>query len=264
VNNRIDAKFSVLRRNKKKAFIVFITAGDPNLAVTEKLIYAFDRIGVDIIELGVPFSDPLADGPTIQAASERSLKHHVSLEKILQLVKKVRKRTDIPIVLMTYYNPVFHYGEESFIKKTSQCGVDGLIVPDLPPEEGETLIRLAKGSGLATIFFLSPTTTAQRIQSVVKKSTGFIYFVSLTGVTGARTQIPKEIAVQVKKAKRYTSKPICVGFGISTPAQVKSVGRIADGVIIGSAIVNAIKKNRGKKTLVRNVSRFVSGLKGAV
>lgn len=258
--NRIDQKFKKLHAHKKKAFIAFITAGDPDLKTTEQLVLAFEGAGVDIVELGVPFSDPLADGPTIQAASQRALKRHVNLEGILAAVKRIRQKSQIPVALMTYYNPVFHYGEERFAREARACGVDGLIVPDLPPEEGHGLIRAARQNGLATVFFLAPTTTPRRMKHIVNASTGFIYYVSLTGVTGARQELPASLTQQVRLAKRMTRKPICVGFGVSTPAQVRMVAKTADGVIVGSAIVNAIDKNKGKKQLVANVARFVREL----
>ena len=258
--NRIDQKFKDLRRKKAKAFIAFITAGDPNLKTTEQLVLAFERAGVDIIELGVPFSDPLADGPTIQASYQRALKKHVCLDDILKLVTRIRQKSHIPIALMSSYNPVFHYGEERFIAKAMAAGIDGIIIPDLPPEEAHILVRSARKNNVATIFLLAPTTTPQRMRHIVNAVTGFVYYVSLTGVTGARQKLPDTIAHQVKLAKKLTRKPICVGFGISTPAQAKMVVKVADGVIVGSAIVNAIAQNKGKRQLVANVARFVQKL----
>ena len=255
--NRIDKKFNKLRKQHKKAFIAFITAGDPSLRITEELVYSFEGNGVDIVELGVPFSDPLADGPTIQASSQRSLKKGTNLSKIMNTVKRIRQRSEIPIALMTYYNPIFHYGESKFLKDAQKCGVDGIIVPDLPPEEAASFIKLAKINRITVSFFLAPTTTRQRMKKVIKATTGFIYYVSLTGVTGARKAFSANNTTNIRSAKRMTKKPICVGFGISTSAQVKSVAKIADGVIVGSAIVNQIEKNRGKANLVKNVSQFV-------
>jgi len=255
--NRIDQKFRELKGKRKKAFIAFITAGDPSLRITEELVYSFERNGVDIIELGVPFSDPLADGPVIQASSQRSIKNGTSLSKILNTVKRIRQRSQIPIALMTYYNPVFYYGEAKFIKDAHKCGVDGIIIPDLPPEEADGIIKLARAQRLATIFFLAPTTTRQRMKRIVKVATGFIYYVSFAGVTGASKGFSNRNAVNIRSAKRATQKPVCVGFGVSTPTQVRSVAKMADGVIVGSAIVDRIDKNRGKKSLVTNVSRFV-------
>lgn len=258
--NRIDQKFKDLKKKRKKAFIAFITAGDPGLRTTEQLVLAFEGAGVDIVELGVPFSDPLADGPTIQAASQRALRKHVNLENILATVKRVRRRSQIPIALMTYYNPVFHYGEKRFMRTAKACGVDGIIVPDLPPEEGRGLIRAARENGLVTVFFLAPTTTPKRMKHIINVSTGFIYYVSLTGVTGARQKLPDSLTQQIRRAKRLTRKSVCVGFGVSTPAQVRLVAKAADGVIVGSAIVQQIAKNKGKKQLVSNVARFVRKL----
>jgi tryptophan synthase alpha chain len=262
--NRIARTFSHLRKNKQKAFIAYITAGDPNLSTTEQLVYAFEMAGVDLIELGVPFSDPMADGPTIQAASQRALKNHVSLTDILALVTRIRKRSAIPIALMTYYNPVFRMGDEAFCKAAQKAGVDGVIIPDLPPEEAQTLRKAAVNTDLSTIFFMAPTTTTERLKKTVKVATGFIYYVSLTGVTGARVELSRSIAGDIKRAKRLTDKPVCVGFGISNADQVRTVGKIADGVIVGSAIVKEIEKNRGKKDLVKNVANYVKTLVSAL
>ena len=213
--NRIDKTFKDLKRKKKKAFIAFITAGDPSLRITEELVHSFERNGVDIIELGVPFSDPLADGPTIQASSQRSLKKGINLTKILNTVKNIRQRSGIPITLMTYYNPIFHYGESKFIRDAHKCGVDGLIIPDLPPEEANGITKLARIKGLSTIFFLAPTTTKERMKRIVKAATGFVYYVSFAGVTGAQKSFSKKNITNIKSAKKITQKPICVGFGVS-------------------------------------------------
>ncbi|MCX5680773.1 MAG: tryptophan synthase subunit alpha, partial [Candidatus Omnitrophica bacterium] len=206
--NRIDKKFIQLRKQGKKAFIAFITAGDPSLAITEKLVLAFEKAGVDIIELGVPFSDPLADGATIQAASQRSLSRGTTLLKILGLVKRLRQKTELPMALMTYYNPVFHFGESRFVKLASSVGVDGLIIPDLPPEEATCLIKQARQKNLATIFFLAPTTNPNRVPFINKASSGFIYYVSVAGVTGARTALPQSLIADLKQIKRKVSKPL--------------------------------------------------------
>jgi tryptophan synthase alpha chain len=258
--NRIDTKFAELRRVGKKAFIVYLTAGYPSLAVTEELVCSLEAAGVDIVELGVPFSDPMADGPTIQASSQQALAQGVTLTKILASVQKIRRHTQVPMVLMTYYNPVFHFGEERFVREACQTGVDGLIVPDLPPQEASVLIRSARKEDLATIFFLAPTTTPQRMPQIIEAASGFIYYVSVTGVTGARQHLPAEMLTNIKKAKRVTSKPICVGFGISTPQQVAQVASIADGVIVGSAVIKEIEKAQGQADLVKRVSCFVKEL----
>jgi tryptophan synthase alpha chain len=258
--NRIDAKFNELRKARKKAFIAYITAGDPSLTKTVELVLALEQAGADIVELGVPFSDPLADGPTIQNASFRALKRGTTVPKILAAVKKIRKSSSIPLALMTYYNPVFHFGEEKFVAAAKEAGVDGLIIPDLPIEEAGKLCRAAKAKGLSMVFFLAPTTTKERMPRIIKAATGFIYFLSVSGVTGARTSIPADLQKNIRQAKRLTKKPICVGFGISTPQQVKAVARVADGVIVGSAIVKEVQRNSGRADLVRRVSSFVRNL----
>jgi len=258
--NRIEQKFAQLKSNNKKAFIAFITAGDPDLQTTEELVLGFEQNGVDIVELGVPFSDPLADGKTIQAASQRALANGVTSEKVFNLVQKLRQKTQIPIALMMYYNPIFHYGDAKFVAKAKACGVDGLIIPDLPPEEAGVLKRAAVENEITTVFFMAPTTTVQRMRLISDYSTGFIYFVSLTGVTGVRTVLPSAVTKQIKLAKTVTDKPVCIGFGISNPTQVREMAKQADGVIVGSAIINEIDANKGKPDLVPIVCRFVKQL----
>lgn len=258
--NRIDQKFAQLRKEDRKAVIIFLTAGYPDLETTEKLIIRFSEIGVDIIEIGVPFSDPMADGPLIQEASRYALEKNVHILEILYLVKKVRKVTQIPICLMTYYNPVFCFGDRKFAEKAALSGVDGVIIPDLPPEEARIFTKAAVKVGLDTIFFLAPTSTPFRIKTVARASKGFIYYVSLTGVTGLRQNIPADLKFCIGQIKKYTDKPVCVGFGISSPEQVKQVHRIADGAIIGSAVINQIRDNIGNTDLVGKVVSFVAGL----
>lgn len=259
--NRIEAKFRQLRKNKQKAFIVFITGGYPNLNITKQLILRFAQIGVDIIEIGVPFSDPMADGPIIQEASQKALEKKINLREILNLVKIVRQGTQIPICLMTYYNPIFCFGERKFVSAAKNSGVDGLIVPDLPPDEAKQLIPLCRRANLDTIFFLSPTSPIERIKIIDKVSRGFIYYVSLTGVTGARKKLPQDLLENVKRIKKVTNQPVCVGFGVSSAKQVKAISRFADGVIVGSAIVKKIKENLRKKGLVKIVGKFTANLK---
>jgi len=258
--NRIEKRFKALKRKNKKAFIAFITAGYPSLAITEKLILEFDRLGVDIVELGVPFSDPLADGPIIQEASQSALNKNTHLIDILNLVKKVRRQTEIPLCLMTYYNPIFCFGEYKFVSCAKDAGVDGVIIPDLPPEEGKSFIKCAKIRGLDTICFISPTSSKERMQSIAKVATGFIYYVSLTGVTGARKNLPADLVGNLKAIKKYTDKPVCVGFGVSSSSQIKQIYKIADGAIVGSAIVKIIKDNIGKPDLIKRVSNFTRSL----
>ncbi len=262
--NRIDNKFIQLRASGKKAFIAFLTAGDPDLAATEKLVLAFDRAGVDIVEIGVPFSDPLADGPTIQAASYRSLQKGTTLSAILALVARIRRKSAIPLALMTYYNPVFNFGEKKFAVQAKAAGVDGVIIPDLPLEEADAWRTAAAREGLAAVFLLAPTSGETRMASVVQASTGFIYYVSIAGITGARQAVPSEIVAKIRLAKTLTDKPVCVGFGVTTPAQAHAMARIADGVIVGSAIVKEINNNARSKDMPQQVARFVARLVRAV
>jgi tryptophan synthase alpha chain len=259
--NRIERKFNELRRDRKKAFIAFITAGYPSLAVTKKLILEFARIGVDIIELGVPFSDPMSDGPIIQESSQFALRRNTQLKDILKLVKEVRCLTAIPLCLMTYYNPIFCFPQDNFLRQARGAGVDGVIIPDLPPDEGRGLLKSAGRNGLDVICFISPTTSLRRAKFIAGIARGFIYYVSLTGVTGERQALPSDMPRHVRALKRITSKPICVGFGVSQPRQVKEIYRFADGVIVGSAIVKKIKENIHRKDLVQRVSNYVKRLK---
>lgn len=258
--NNIENKFQDLKNQKKKAFIAFITAGDPDLKTTEDLVVALEKAGVDIIELGIPFSDPLADGPTIQASFFRALNKGTNVKKILETVKRIRLKSSIPIAFMTSYNPILRFGEEKFIKACAQAGVDGLIIPDLPPEEAQTLRQRAGLYDIATIFFVAPTSQDERIRSNTKASSGFVYYVSLTGITGTQKAVARSVVKRINHIKKFTSKPVCVGFGISTPQQVKEIGQAADGVIVGSAIVKAIEQNKGNGDLVPAVSRYVSSL----
>jgi tryptophan synthase alpha chain len=247
---------------KNKALIAFITAGDPDLAATEKLIYILAASGADIIELGVPFSDSIADGPTIQSSYQRALRKNVDLKSILGLVKKVKtlkklkRRKVVPIILMGSYNLFYKYGINKFAAEAAAAGVDGLIVPDLPPEDSRLLQSACKKCKMDTIFLVSPVSSPQRIKLAAKSSTGFIYLISLTGITGERRQLPKTLKDSVQRLRRITKKPIAVGFGISTPEQARSVAKLADGVIVGSAIVK-LAHNKG----IGAVGRFVKKLK---
>lgn len=259
--NRIEHKFAELKRKKKKAFIVFITAGYPSMAMTKSLIYELSRQGADIIELGVPFSDPIADGPIIQEASQSALKKKVNISTILDLVKEIRRDLDTPIVLMSYYNPILRFGEEKFIRQASSKGVDGVIIPDLPPEEAHPFIALARRHNLDTIFFLAPTSSLKRIKFISGASRGFIYYVSLTGVTGPKKKLPTDLANKIRLIKRHTNKPICVGFGISLATQIKEIYKIADGVIVGSAVIKKIRDNLKNKDLISQIGKLINALK---
>jgi tryptophan synthase alpha chain len=258
--NKIEQKFKDLKSQKRKAFIAFITAGDPDLKTTEDLVVALEGAGVDIIELGIPFSDPLADGPTIQASFFRALNKGTTVKKILETVKRIRQKTSVPIAFMTSYNPILRFGEEKFVKACADVGVDGLIVPDLPPEEAKNLRALAQRYHIATIFFVAPTSVDERIKSNAKASSGFVYYVSLTGITGTQKAVAQSVVKKINHIKRFTNKPVCVGFGISTPQQVKDIGKAADGVIVGSAIVKAIQAHCGEKDFVSKVSKYVRSL----
>ena len=258
--NRIDKKFKELKKQGKKAFIAFLTCGYPNITITEKLVLGLDKSGVSLIELGVPFSDPIADGPIIQEASNKALKNNITLYSTLNLVKKLRRKTELPLCVMTYYNPVFVFGEENFIRKAKDAGLDGLIIPDLPPEEAGSLFKACRRYGVYLILFLAPTTSRQRAKSIVKKARGFIYYVSLTGVTGSRKGLSADLLENLRQIKRMTKVPVCAGFGISRPEHVKEVFKAADGAIVGSAIIEKIKQNIGRRDLVQKVSSFTRGL----
>jgi tryptophan synthase alpha chain len=263
--SRIKNTFNRLKKKNETALIPYLMAGDPDMAATKQLVLALEKAGADIIELGAPFSDPLADGPTIQKAAIRSLKHGTSIGDVLGLVKDVRAESKIPLILMTYYNLIFHYGEERFVRDAVAAGLDGIILPDLPPEEAGTLVPLAKKAGLDMIFLLAPTSTDERIKLVTRLSQGFVYYVSLTGVTGARTGLQQSIQESLQRIKALTDKPVAVGFGISSPDQAAQVAQWgADGVIVGSALVKVIEENGGSPDLVEKSAAFVKALKQGV
>ncbi len=261
--DRISETFKDLKKRGEKALIAFITAGDPDLKTTRDLIFEIEKAGADIIELGIPFSDPMADGPTIQLSSERALKKGARLGQILTLVREVREKSGMPIILFGYYNPILNYGLKRFAKDAGQSGVDGTLVVDLPPEEADELKKELDRESIDLIFLLTPTSDERRIKVVTDKASGFIYFVSVAGVTGARKELSSGISGYIKKVRRFTDLPLGVGFGISTPAQAREVSRCSDGVIVGSAIVNIIAGNSGK-TLLKKVHAFVSGLKRGI
>lgn len=260
---RIEKTFKRLGENGEKALVAFVTAGDPDLDTTRRLIPELERAGADIVELGLPFSDPMADGPTIQASSERALEAGATVPKVLDLIKDVRKDTEVPIVLFGYYNPIYSYGLKKFARKASRAGADGVLVVDLPPEEADEFKTELDSVGLDLIFLLTPTSDTGRMKLVAGKGSGFVYYVSLTGVTGARTTLATRIGDYVKRIRKFTDLPVGVGFGISTPEQARSVAKKADGVIVGSAIINTIA-GAGGKDPVKEAARFVRRLKKAV
>jgi len=238
--SQIAERFKRLKKEGRKAFIPYITAGYPSYEKTKEFINILEDCGADIIEIGVPFTDPVADGPVIQRAVEQALQGGMTLRRTISLVSEIRKHTSIPIVLMTYYNPVFKYREEFFIRDAKEAGVDGIIVPDLPPDEAGNLIRLSRSKGIDTIFMLAPTSTPDRIKLVAKRSRGFIYYVSITGITGARLEIDPRVREAIEMIKGSCPTPVCVGFGVSTPEEAKEVASISDWVIVGSAIVKRL------------------------
>ena len=260
--NRIDKKLKALKNSGSKAFIAYITAGDQGLTATGKLVLALEGSGVDIVELGIPFSDPLADGPTIRAASQRALDAGANIGRIFNLVRDLRRKTEIPIALMSYYNPVLKYGVGRFFKDCKSSGVDGVILPDLPYEESADIISFARKTGTDTIFLCAPTSTRERIKKIARNSRGFIYYISLTGVTGARKALSEDIAANINKIRSITDKPVAVGFGVSNAAQAAALARISDGVIVGSAIVKIIAK--GGKLMIKDVSLFAKKLSIAI
>lgn len=259
--SRIEATFAGLKQRQETALIPFITAGDPDLGVTAKLVLALAEAGADLIELGVPFSDPMADGPTIQAASERALAAGTTLSGVLQLVADVRKQTQVPLILMGYYNPIFHYGSERFARDAAAAGVDALLLVDLPPEEVTEISVVMQESGIDLITLLAPTTPRERMERLAAAAEGYLYYVSMTGVTGAQKISPEEIRVTVEELKGMTSVPVGVGFGITTAADAKAVGAFADGVIVGSALVKIIAENGQSAELLPNVIKFIAELK---
>lgn len=260
--NRIDKKFQELKTAGRKAFILYLTVGDPDFKRSVNIISHLENKGVDILELGIPFSDPLADGPTIQKASSRSLKQNTLMKSVFNMIEILRKRKKfkLPIVLFTYYNPVMKFGLKKFILRCSQFGVDGILMLDLPPEEAKKYKNLAVKKDIKTIFLVTPTSSADRIKKIVEASTGFVYCVSRTGVTGARESLNTETPKLVKQIKRYSTLPVAVGFGISTPRQVGEVAAYADAVVVGSAAVKKIEENLYKRNLEKKVVLFISKL----
>ena len=261
--SRLAARFDTLQTKRSKALVTFISAGDPDLATTEEMIYLLEDAGADIIELGVPFSDPMADGPTIQLSSERALASGTTLHGILEVVKKVRVRSDIPIVLMGYLNPVHAYGYGSFCRDAAAAGVDGVLLVDMPPEESHDLTVPARQYGLDVIFLLTPTSDAARISVVDRIGSGFVYYVTVTGVTGARAAVSGTLPEELTRVKQTVSLPIMAGFGISTPEQAAEVGQLADGVVVGSAIVKLFEQYSGEE-LKNRLHDYVTHLKQAL
>lgn len=264
MTSKLDRTFAQLRQRGEKALITYVMAGDPSLQETEQLVVELEQAGADIIELGVPFSDPIADGPVIQQAAERALRSGTSLRTILTMVARLRARTQVPIVLMAYYNSIHAFGPERFCQEAAQAGIDGLIMPDMPPDEAGPLKGPAAASGLPLIFLLAPTSTPERRTFVARQSQGFVYYVSLTGITGAKLLNLADVGKNVERIKKVTRVPVAVGFGVATPEDAAKVAAIADGVIVGSAIVKQIAAHQQKPEMVKHVAEFVRSLKTAM
>ena len=261
---RITEKFNTLRGRNEKALIVYLTAGDPSLAVTKKLILGLADAGVDIMEIGVPFSDPTADGPVIQEASQRSLKAGTTLQGVLDLVADIHRISPIPMVLFGYYNPIFAYGTKKFAQAAKKAGVDGILVVDLPREEAQELRKYTDAHGIDFISLVAPTTGMERLRRITADATGFIYYISITGVTGTAAPKIDNIKSEVEKIRKITKLPLAVGFGISNPKQASEIANFADGVVIGSAVVRLIDENKNNSDLVKIVSRYIREIKDAL
>jgi tryptophan synthase alpha chain len=262
--NRIDTKFETLRAAGQCGFIAYITAGDPDLKTTPALVAALEQSGVDIVELGIPFSDPLADGATIQAASGRALDAGATVAGALDAVREIRRNSEIPIVFFTYLNPVYVYGFDRFHADAAAAGADGLLILDLPPDEAARNAELMKSHGLHSIRLIAPTTPPERMEVIAKSAEGFIYYVSREGVTGEQTSLSADIATQVAEIKKHTSLPVAVGFGISTPEQAAEVAKESDAVVVGSAIVRRIGEHGKSAELIQKVAQFISPIAAAV
>ncbi|HXH81866.1 MAG TPA: tryptophan synthase subunit alpha [Candidatus Tectomicrobia bacterium] len=259
--SRLDATFAALRARGERALVAYLTAGDPSLGDTRRLVLEAVRRGADVIELGVPFSDPLADGPVIQRAGQRALAAGATLARVLETTAMLRPEVTAPIVFFTYYNPLLAFGLKAFARAAADAGGDGVMVVDLPPEEAGPLAAEAAAVGLDLVHLVAPTSPPARVRMIARRSRGFVYLVSLTGVTGERAEIPPDLAGQVRTLRAVTTKPICVGFGIGTPAQVEAVARLADGVVVGSAIVRQVERHAGSAELVPRVGDFIAALK---
>ena len=259
---RIEDKFGQLKKQGAKAFIPYITSGDPSLDITYELILALEQSGADIIELGVPFSDPIADGPVIQRATERALHNGVTLRKVLELGERIRKKSQIPLVLFSYFNPLLNYGLERLARDAVKSGFDGILASDLTVEESQPFVQTMRAAGLNTLFLAAPTSSAERMKKIAEASNGFLYAVSRTGVTGEQQTLASDLKEFLQRLRTHTTSPIAVGFGISHPDHVRAVWQEADGAIVGSAIVKEIETHIGGTDLVEKVAAFACWLKG--
>ena len=262
--NRIVERFAKLRKEGRKGFVVYIGAGDPNLEATRQLAIAFDKAGVDVVELGVPFSDPLADGLVNQLAAQRGLESGTTPPKVLETVAAIRRESQVPIVLYIYFNLIHKCGMKEFIRDAAKAGVDGLLVLDLPPEESGNYEVLMREAGVCNIYLVAPTTPDDRIELIVKRGAGFIYYISREGVTGMQAKVSDTIGTMTAKIRKHTDLPIAVGFGISNPEQARTVAASSEAIVVGSAIVNQIAQHGKSGDLVPRVAEFVKTLVDAV
>ena len=261
---RIEKKFSSLNKKGEKALVAYLTAGYPDLKVTREIILAFDRAGVDVLELGIPFSDPTADGPVIQEASQAALKNGVTLARILDLLADLRGSTEMPVILFSYYNPIFVFGAERFARQAAAAGADGVLVVDLPVEEAEELRVSTDEAGLDFITLVAPTTGIDRAKKMVKGASGFIYYISLTGVTGSGGPVVEEIRDRISVIRKISDLPVVAGFGISNTSQAREIASVADGIVVGSAIIRLIGEHARRPDLVQTVETFARSLKEAI
>ncbi len=258
---RLEKTFATLRRRGETALVTYVMAGDPDLATSGRVALACVEGGADVLELGFPFSEPVADGPTLQRASERALASGTTLSGVLELVAELRRETDVPIVLMGYLNPVLAMGEARFFDRCAAAGVDAVILADLPPEEADALRSLAAARGIGMVFLLAPTSDPVRVKVAASAATGFLYYVSVTGVTGARGELPADIGEKLTRVREASSVPVVVGFGVSSPAQAKALAPHADGVVVGSAIASRVAEGGTPEQVVARVRSFVASLK---
>lgn len=260
--NRIEQHFGRAAREGRKSLVLFLTAGFPDLETTERIVETIAAAGADVLELGVPFSDPIADGPTIQAASQAALKGGTTLEKILDLVERIRERTQIPIVLFGAYNPFLHYGLEGLARRAVETGVDGFLVPDLPMEESGEFDKICRGAGLSLVYLVAPTTPPDRMREIARRSTGFLYFISLKGVTGTSITVSEALREKVRQAREAAGRlPVAVGFGIQTPEHAAAIGEISDAVVVGSELIRVVERHKNAPDLLERVADYTRSLK---
>lgn len=262
--SRLDIRFSSLKAAGRKAFVAYITAGDPSLDATVRLVREFDRRGVDVVELGVPFSDPVADGPVNQEAAMRALENGVTVDGILDAVRSIRRDCDIPVIFFAYFNTILSYGLERFVKDAADAGLDGALMLDLPPEESGTWKKLMDAAGLSTIYLVSPVTTPDRLKIIASYATGFVYYVTQMGVTGERDSVASDLSERISLIRSQTGLPVVAGFGISSPEHVRNAARFADGVVVGSAIVKRIGAYGNRAGIEDEIGEYVESLTSAL